>query len=438
MHSSARILLLLASAAFADAAPTAPGPMPAAPAVQAPAAMCTWIGTNRKVVRGRFLSMGDEQVVIELENGKQWTVPFAWFSPQSMQLVYQEAGKQADQVVAPIRDMRFCLIPHGEFTMGSPPGEPGRVDSREPVKPNTTPNPNPKPVPEWEPEHKVDISKDFWLKATEVSWAEWNLVLKLAPNHGYSDIAPGRNGYMGDITGTHPVTEVSWWDAIKWCNLKSQIEGKTPVYYTTAALNTPLKTGNLVVFVKWNASGYRLPTEAEWEFACRGGRDRGGREFHTGKISQPGVVPLDSNLNEAGWYAGNSHMDTLPVAAAPPALSPTTPQGFPWSRMNTHPVAGKKPNKYGLHDMHGNVAEWCWDWEGMLTSDKARDPRGPEKGDFRIFRGGCWADPAKCCRAAYRGTLSPRAPASCLTGFRPACGSDPRKREPANKERSRP
>jgi formylglycine-generating enzyme len=160
-------------------------------------------------------------------------------------------------------------------------------------------------------------------------------------------------------------------------------------------------TGTPVPLANWEASGYRLPTEAEWEYACREGKDAGARAFHSGPITSPGTTPPDRNLDEAGWYAGNSGG-------------------------NSRPVGLKKPNAFGLYDMHGNAAEWCWDLANMLTTDEVEDPRGGEAGPFRMFRGGSWADPARCCRSAYRAVFSPIAPSSFLVGFRPASSADPK------------
>lgn len=260
------------------------------------------------------------------------------------------------------------------FKMGSPTNEVGREAN--------------------EPLHRVRFTREFQLKATEVTWNEWKSVQERAHGFKYTDLTEGRNGQGGGEDGNHPVVGISWWDVVKWCNLLSQIELRKPVYYSNAAL-TPayvVKTGiPELVAVDWTANGYRLPTEAEWEFACRQAISE--KAFHTGDISNTGLK--DHNLDEAGWFLGNSNG-------------------------STHPVGGKTPNRFGLFDMHGNVAEWCWDIEGTLKTEDVIDPRGATKGESRVIRGGSWLDSAEHCRAAYRGSLVSTADASPSVGFRPA------------------
>jgi formylglycine-generating enzyme required for sulfatase activity len=238
--------------------------------------------------------------------------------------------------------------------------------------------------------HRVTLQADFQMKATEVTWAEWNSVRDLGTAYGYTDLPDGLNGVGGDESGQHPVVGITWWDAIKWCNLMSQRDGKKPVYYVNSTLTSILKSGVPPVpapHVDWKANGYRLPTEAEWEFACRAGLRK--REFHTGSIRDLGKDP---NLDKAGWYGGNG----------------------------THPVGSKTANQLGLYDMHGNAAEWCWDYFGLLKQADAFDPKGAPQGVFRVVRGGSWKDPVKDCRAAARAHLAP-ALSNRFVGFRWVC-----------------
>jgi formylglycine-generating enzyme required for sulfatase activity len=181
----------------------------------------------------------------------------------------------------------------------------------------------------------------------------------------------GRNGYQGDSSGAHPVTEVSWWDAVKWCNLKSERSGLQPAYYTLAYLSTLpdlsvstiLRTGTPPVHVDWAASGYRLPTEAEWEYACRAGT--------TGAYAGP--------VDTLAWYYDNS-------------------------LRNTHGVGQLQANALGLHDMHGNVWEWCWDDFAAYTATPKSDPRTTVSDlQPRVVRGGSWGASASLCRSASRG-----------------------------------
>lgn len=234
-------------------------------------------------------------------------------------------------------------------------------------------------IPEDEGFRYAEITRGLLVKDTEVTWTQWNDVLSKAGNFGYKDIGTGRNGFRGDDEGEHPVTEVSWWDAVKWCNLLSEIENLKPCYYTGETFNreSVLRAGggDDAIHVDWNASGYRLPTEAEWEYAWN----------HAG---QHGFQEPD------GWHRDLSEGNTHPVRSRPSGSS------------------------NGLHDMLGNVAEWCWDWKGPVTVFK-KDPRGPETGTHRVFRGGSWADHWMCCRGPYRGDFSPNTPRSIFIGFRP-------------------
>jgi formylglycine-generating enzyme len=214
----------------------------------------------------------------------------------------------------------------GAFLMGSPETEAGRnyVDES--------------------PQHKVTVSS-FYMAKYPVTQTEYEAVMGENPSH---HVAPD-----------NPVEKVTWLNAVDYCNKRSIKEGLTPVYTIE---------GNKVT---WNraANGYRLPTEAEWEYACRAGTQT---PFYTG-----------DKLDEAGWYRGNTrNMETL-------ARSP-------------FPVGLKKPNAFGLYDMHGNVLEWCWDFFAPYTAAEQVDPTGPATGDRRVYRGGCWDFEELNCRSAYR------------------------------------
>ncbi|MBP5510082.1 MAG: formylglycine-generating enzyme family protein [Kiritimatiellae bacterium] len=203
--------------------------------------------------------------------------------------------------------MRFRWCPAGTFTMGSPPTEEGRsYDERQ---------------------HEVTLTKGFWMAETEVTQRQWKGVMGGNPSD-----------FKGD---DRPVENVSWDDCQEFI----------------AKVNARLPDVQM-----------RLPTEAEWEYACRAGT--GGAYGGTG------------NLDEMGWYYGNSGR---------------------W----THPVKQKRPNAWGLYDMHGNVWEWCADRCGEYPSGSATDPTGPASGSLRVLRGGSWLDRASYCRSANRDWNNP-------------------------------
>jgi formylglycine-generating enzyme required for sulfatase activity len=221
----------------------------------------------------------------------------------------------------------FVFIAGGTFWMGSDDGE-----SRE------------KPV------HAITVSS-FSMAKYPVTIEEWQEVMGSNPSYS--------KRY------NLPVERVSWFDAVEFCNRLSQKEGLTPAYKINGEN------------VNWNRSskGYRLPTEAEWEYAARGGDCSPGNFTYSGS----------NNVDEVAWYKGNSVDKTY------------TTRG-----RETHPVGTKKANVLGLYDMSGNVWEWCWDWYGDYTGKAEKDPMGVSSGSERVKRGGSCFDSAQDVRSAGR------------------------------------
>ncbi len=243
--------------------------------------------------------------------------------------------------------VKMVEIPAGEFFMGSPLNEPGR-DSNE------------------SRQHWVTISRPFFMGATEVTQGQWLTVMGSNPS-GFSGC--GKNC---------PVEKVSWHDAVNFCNRLSDREGLSRCYSGVGE--------NLT----WNrgCTGYRLPTEAEWEYAARAGTKTA---FANGGISEL-RCRHDANLDLMGWYCGNAGKET-------------------------HPVAKKQPNSWGLYDMHGNVWEWVWDWfQKSYPSADVTNPAGPSGGSVRVIRGGGWSL-ARFCRSADRG-IRPAGDRFNYLGFR--------------------
>jgi formylglycine-generating enzyme required for sulfatase activity len=255
----------------------------------------------------------------------------------------------------------MALIPAGSFTMGDTFSE----------------------ASVGLPLHTVYVSA-FYMDRYEVTKALWDDVWQWAISHSYSF----EHGAAGKVTN-HPAQSMTWYDAVKWCNARSEKEQRTPAYYTDAGLMTVYRSGETNVqndWVKWNM-GYRLPTEAEWEKAARGGA--GGHRF-------PWSDADTISHSRANYNAWNNYSYDL---SCPAGYHPTFAVG---DSPYTSPVGYFAPNGYELYDMSGNVWEWCWDWYGLYSSDSQSDPRGPPSGSGRRFRGGSWVSSATYCTTTAR------------------------------------
>ena len=262
----------------------------------------------------------------------------------------------------------MALIPAGSFTMGDTFAE-GYSDEL--------------------PLHSVYVS-EFYMDRFEVSKALWDEVRAWALVNGYDF----DNAGSGTATN-HPVHTVNWYDAVKWCNARSEREGLTPAYYTDSSQAAVFKSGQIDLTdgcVKWAANGYRLPTEAEWEKAARGGLAGN----HYPWPSDGGAYSDHINGSKANYtfsgdpYEGQSYE--------------TTPVGY-YNGGQT-PAGVDMANGYGLYDMAGNVWEWCWDryqsnWYSQAGATQ-NDTRGPTSESYRVIRGGSWVNYTYNLRCAER------------------------------------
>jgi formylglycine-generating enzyme required for sulfatase activity len=224
--------------------------------------------------------------------------------------------------------MEFVRMLPGSFLMGCPAVEPDRYED--------------------ETQHHVTLTRDYYLQTTPVTQQQWQAVMGTTVAQ-QRDLADPEESLYGEGP-QYPMYFVSWADCQQFIQ-------------------------------RLNARGdglYRLPTEAEWEYACRAGTTT---RWSCGDDPQ--------QLEQVAWYFDNAN----------------------WQ---THPVKRKNPNPYGLYDMHGNVWEWCQDWYGDYPTAPTVDPQGPESGSDRALRGGSWDSPARACRAARRAYRRPEYRLNCI------------------------
>ena len=312
----------------------------------APEYLCRYLKLDGESVvlrdAGRFSApISAERVLVEEANSdSMWQDLYESGAFESMH--FRALGDVAIENLSE-SEKDFCVrmakemvrVPAGEFMMGAMDDDEEAYDSEK-------------------PRHKVTLTRDFLIGKYAVTQALWDSVMGSNPS---------------DFKGANrPVECVSWFHVVSFCNKLSEREGLEPAY----TIN-----GNDVT-CNWNAKGYRLPTEAEWEYSARSGQ----RFKYAGS----------NNVDEVAWYNGNSGYET-------------------------HPVGQKKPNGFGLYDMSGNVFEWCWDRFGDYSSGSQTDPTGPDSGPRRVNRGGGWRNGARFARVSYRNGSDPANRRSVL-GFR--------------------
>ena len=276
----------------------------------------TWKdSTGQFSIQATFVRVNGDLVVLQGIDKKEITLPATKLSAADQQYVKSWLG--TDSTFTNTIGMKLKLIPAGTFMMGSPVTEKDRKSN--------------------ETQHEVTISKAFYMQTTEVTQGQWKALMGTEPWKGKPYVKEGPN---------NAATYASWNDAVAYCKKLSEKEGKT----------------------------YRLPTEAEWEYACRAGTKTAWSFGDDEKA-----------LGDYAWYRENA---------------------WDMDEKYAHQVELKKPNAFGLHDMYGNVYEWCHDYfeEDYYKQSPAKDPTGPTSGADRVLRGGSWFyDSRTGARSAFRG-----------------------------------
>jgi formylglycine-generating enzyme required for sulfatase activity len=248
------------------------------------------------------------------------------------------AVAQQQPIVVNSVGMPLVPIPQGQFAMGSP------ADRRESEADERL--------------HSVQLTQPFFLGQTEVTQEQYQRIMGSNPSH-FSAADGSKKDY--------PVENVTWEDAVEFCRRLTELPEEK-------------KAGRQ----------YRLPTEAEWEYACRAGS------------AADYSVADGKKLEDHGWFANNSGLRPLDATALWKEDQSNYMERILGNKGSTSRVGVKLPNAWGLHDMHGNVWEWCQDWYGAYPEQTVTDPQGPAEGTAKVARGGGWHNPAAFCRSAYR------------------------------------
>jgi len=317
----------------------------------------TWTGANQfeegyKISRKVDVGAWEDDFATVSANISQWTdntINSTQIFQYRIRAYYQSVYSDYSNINAFLPN--FVFVQGGTFQMGSNSG-----DGYE------------------QPVHSVTLSP-FYINKYQTTQAEWQTVMTgnnngISPTPSYFPNNPNR-----------PVERVSWYAAIVYCNRKSIQDGLTPCYAksgdtdpnTWGAVPTSNNTAWNAITCNWSVNGYRLPTEAEWEYVARGGNQSNNYTYSGSNI-----------VGNVAWYYSNSSSQT-------------------------HDVGTKAPNELGIYDMSGNVYEWCWDWysSSYYSSSPANNPTGPSSGSYRVLRGGSWNSNDYYCRVANRNYYSP-------------------------------
>jgi formylglycine-generating enzyme required for sulfatase activity len=325
----------------------------------APVLTVTRLGTNLILNWTLYASEFTLQTATDLSPSVVWTPVLSNRAMLSGQYAISDPTSSPQRFYQ-LRQIDMALIPAGSFTMGDGIG----LDS---------------------PKINVSVSA-FYIDTNLVSNGLWLSVYGWALRRGYSFVNIG-SGQDSE----YPVQTIDWYDAVKWCNARSQQFGLSPVYYTDAAFTQLYTNGETdAVFPNWSNNGYRLPTEAEWEKAARGGLN--GQRFPWGNTISESQANYHGDTNDYVYDVGPTGYNAAFTVGVMPYTSP---------------VGSFASNGFGLCDMSGNLFEWCWDWYDNYGQPPVPDPTGPSSGTDRVLRGGSWFAYANSAGCANRNWSDP-------------------------------
>lgn len=359
-----------------------------------------FLKTSCSFAVGLLLFVGLVFIVVNEINQRQRGPQNKLIEP--LKAVDKNFASPANEYTSPSSGMKFALIPAGEFRMGSSPAD---------VQALRAPLYFQEEFKDEQPQHPVRITQPFYMGVYEVTQGEFQKMLGRNPSC-FSKNGECKSKVSGLDTDRFPVEDVTWFDAIEFCNRLSEADGRTPYYGLTSLERDGLQSINKANVTIVGGKGYRLPTEAEWEYSCRANTTT---PFHFGSVLNRDIANIDGTC-----------LVVVSKPNEPIILKRTTTDS---DRTTTVDDPKYLKNAFGLAQMHGNVCEWCEDvFDGNVYASRSgvtTNPLVANGSERRVLRGGHWSDDSSRARSAYRLDIYPGNHHSFSIGFRVVCWPSP-------------